>query len=141
MKLTKIDHIGIAVTNLDQSIEIYKALGFEYQGREVVADQNVETAFFQIGESKIELLAAMDPDSPIAKFIKNNGGKGGLAHIAIHVTDLESKLNDLKQKGFELIDALPRDGAHGSRIAFVHPRATSGVLLELCEKKPESPVR
>ena len=135
MKLNKIDHIGIAVSDLESAIGIYRAMGFVYQGREIVEDQKVETAFFQIGESKIELLAATDPSSPIAKFIAKNGGKGGLAHIAIQVTDIESKLDDLKQKGFQLIDAYPKDGAHGAKIAFVHPKSTAGVLLELCEKK------
>ncbi len=138
MKLNKIDHIGIAVTNLESAIEIYRAMGFTYQGREIIADQKVETAFFQIGESKIELLAATDPASPIAKFIAGHGGKGGIAHIAIEVTDIESKLTDLKQKGFQLIDSFPKNGAHGSKIAFVHPKSTGGVLLELCEKKKES---
>jgi len=134
MKLNKIDHVGIAVTDLKAAVEIYKALGFEYQGNEIVADQKVETAFFGIGESRIELLAATDPTSPIAKFIEKNGGKGGIAHIAITVTDIQSKLADLKKKGFQLIDEYPKDGAHGTRIAFVHPKSTSGVLLELCER-------
>ena len=134
MKLNKIDHVGIAVTDLKAAIEIYKALGFDYLGNEIVEEQKVETAFFKIGDSKIELLAATDPSSPIAKFIQKNGGKGGMAHIAIHVTDIESTLNDLKQKGFQLIDEYPKKGAHGTKIAFVHPKSTAGVLLELCEK-------
>jgi methylmalonyl-CoA/ethylmalonyl-CoA epimerase len=134
-KMNKIDHIGIAVTDLEQSIELYKGMGFEFEGRETVADQKVETAFFKIGESHVELLAATDPASPIAKFIQKNGGKGGIAHIAINVTDLDAKLDDLKIKGFQLIDEVPKKGAHGMRIAFVHPKSTAGVLLELCEKK------
>jgi methylmalonyl-CoA/ethylmalonyl-CoA epimerase len=98
-----------------------------------VEDQKVETAFFRIGESKIELLAATDATSPIAKFIEKNGQKGGIAHMAIQVTKLEEKLAELKSKGFQLIDDVPKSGAHGARIAFVHPKSTAGVLLELCE--------
>lgn len=135
MSLNKIDHIGVAVTDLEKSIEIYKALGFEFQGTEVVEDQKVRTAFFKIGESMIELLAATDPASPIAKFIEKNGHRGGIAHMAINVTNVESKLAELRQKGFQLIDETPKDGAHGAKIAFLHPKSTGGVLLELCEKK------
>ena len=127
MSLNKIDHVGIAVTDLDKSIELYKAMGFEFQ--------KVKTAFFKIGESMIELLAATDPASPIAKFIEKNGNRGGIAHMAIHVSDVQSKLSELKQKGFQLIDEVAKDGAHGTKIAFVHPKSTGGVLLELCEKK------
>ncbi|MBX7151693.1 methylmalonyl-CoA epimerase [bacterium] len=134
MKLNKIDHIGIAVTDLEAAKKLYEAMGFHYTGHETVDDQKVETAFFEIGESKIELLAATDPSSPIAKFIEKNGNKGGIAHIAINVTNIEEKLKDLKSKGFQLIDETPKTGAHGAKIAFVHPKSTSGVLLELCEK-------
>lgn len=135
MGLNKIDHVGVAVTDLEQSIELYKAMGFEFHGTEIVEDQKVKTAFFKIGESMIELLAATDPASPIAKFIEKNGNRGGIAHMAINVTDVESKLAELKQKGFQLIDETPKDGAHGAKIAFLHPKSTGGVLLELCEKK------
>ncbi len=135
MSLNKIDHVGVAVTDLEQSIELYKAMGFEFHGTEIVEDQKVKTAFFKIGESMIELLAATDPASPIAKFIEKNGNRGGIAHMAINVTDVESKLKDLKNKGFQLIDETPKDGAHGAKIAFLHPKSTGGVLLELCEKK------
>lgn len=135
MSLNKIDHVGIAVTDLEQSIELYKAMGFEFHGTETVEDQKVKTAFFKIGESMIELLAATDPASPIAKFIEKNGHRGGIAHMAINVTDVGSKLAELKQKGFQLIDETPKDGAHGAKIAFLHPKSTGGVLLELCEKK------
>jgi methylmalonyl-CoA epimerase len=134
-RFNRIDHIGIAVTDLDGIIEVYKSLGFEYMGRETVADQMVETAFFRIGESTIELLAATGPSSPIARFIEKNGGKGGIAHLAINVTGLDEKLAELKSRGFQLIDETPRPGAHSTRIAFIHPRSTAGVLLELCEKK------
>lgn len=135
MGLNKIDHVGVAVTDLEKSIELYKAMGFEFHGTEVVEDQKVQTAFFKIGESMIELLAATDPASPIAKFIEKNGNRGGIAHVAINVTDVESKLAELKKKGFQLIDEIPKEGAHGAKIAFLHPKSTGGVLLELCEKK------
>lgn len=135
MGLNKIDHVGVAVTDLEKSIELYKAMGFEFHGTEVVEDQKVQTAFFKIGESMIELLAATDPASPIAKFIEKNGNRGGVAHVAINVTDVESKLAELKKKGFQLIDEIPKEGAHGAKIAFLHPKSTGGVLLELCEKK------
>ena len=135
MSLNKIDHVGVAVTDLEKSIELYKAMGFEFHGTEIVEDQKVKTAFFKIGESMIELLAATDPASPIAKFIEKNGNRGGIAHMAINVTDVESKLKELKNKGFQLIDETPKDGAHGAKIAFLHPKSTGGVLLELCEKK------
>ena len=135
MSLNKIDHIGIAVTDLDKSIELYKSMGFEFHGTEVVEDQKVKTAFFKIGDSMIELLAATDPASPIAKFIDKNGQKGGVAHMAINVSDVDAKLIELKQKGFLLIDETAKPGAHGAKIAFVHPKSTGGVLLELCEKK------
>ena len=135
MSLNKIDHIGIAVTDLDKSIELYKSMGFEFHGTEVVEDQKVKTAFFKIGDSMIELLAATDPASPIAKFIDKNGQKGGVAHMAINVSDVDAKLIELKQKGSLLIDETAKPGAHGAKIAFVHPKSTGGVLLELCEKK------
>ena len=132
--MDRIDHVGVAVTDLEKAIETYKDLGFEYLGREIVEEQKVETAFFRVGESKIELLGATDPASPIARFIEKNGHKGGIAHMAVHVTRLEEKLADMKAKGFQLIDELPKAGAHGMKIAFVHPKSTAGVLLELCEK-------
>lgn len=132
--LKKIDHLGIAVIDLDKGIELYKAMGFVLEGRETVDDQKVETAFFRIGESHIELLAATDPSSPIAKFIEKNGGKGGIAHVAIRVSGIEEHLARLKKAGYQLIDDVPKAGAHGAKIAFVHPRSTGGVLLELCEK-------
>lgn len=130
----RIDHVGVAVTDLEQAIETYKNMGFEYLGREIVEEQKVETAFFRVGESKIELLGATDPASPIARFIEKNGHKGGIAHMAIHVTCLEEKLAEMKAKGFQLIDEVPKNGAHGTKIAFIHPKSTAGVLLELCEK-------
>ena len=108
-------------------------LGFILTGRERVDSQKVETAFFQIGESCIELIAATDQNSPIAKFIQKNAGKGGLQQLAITVTDIEIELARLKNSGFTLINEYPVPGAHGTRVAFVHPKDTEGVLIELCE--------
>lgn len=131
--LHKIDHVGIAVTDLEQAIETYQGLGFTLTGRDRVDSQQVETAFFQIGESCIELIAATEPTSPIAKFVEKNAGKGGLQQLAITVTDIDSELARLKEAGFTLINETPVPGAHGTRVAFVHPKNTEGVLLELCE--------
>jgi len=131
--LHKIDHIGIAVVDLDEAIRTYEALGFTLQGRERVASQQVETAFFPLGESCLELIAATDPASPIARFIEKNAGKGGLQQLAITVTDIEAELTRLKAAGFTLINEHPVPGAHGTRVAFLHPKDTEGVLIELCE--------
>lgn len=129
----KIDHVGIAVKDLDEAIETYRGLGFELTGRDRIETQKVEIAFFQLGDSCIELIAATQPDSPIAKFIEKNSGKGGLQQLAISVTDIESELERLKANGYTLINESPILGAHGTKIAFVHPKDTAGVLLELCE--------
>ena len=131
--LHKIDHVGIAVTDLEAAIKTYEGLGFTLTGRDRVDSQRVETAFFPIGESCIELIAATDTDSPIAKFIAKNAGKGGLQQLAITVTDIEAELRRLKDQGYTLINETPVPGAHGTRVAFVHPKDTEGVLLELCE--------
>ena len=131
--LKKIDHVGIAVTDLEAAIQTYQGLGFTLTGRDRVDSQKVETAFFQLGESCIELIAATDPESPIAKFIAKNAGKGGLQQLAITVTDIEGELARLKAAGFTLINEEPVPGAHGTRVAFVHPKDTEGVLLELCQ--------
>lgn len=131
--LHKIDHVGIAVTDLEAAIKTYEGLGFTLTGRDRVDSQRVETAFFQIGESCIELIAATDTESPIAKFIAKNAGKGGLQQLAITVTDIEAELRRLKDQGYTLINETPVPGAHGTRVAFVHPKDTEGVLLELCE--------
>ena len=131
--LKKIDHVGIAVTDLEAAIQTYQGLGFTLTGRDRVDSQKVETAFFQLGESCIELIAATDSESPIAKFIAKNAGKGGLQQLAITVTDIEGELARLKAAGFTLINEEPVPGAHGTRVAFVHPKDTEGVLLELCQ--------
>lgn len=133
MNLTHIEHIGIAVKSLDDSIKFYEdVLGLKCYAIEEVADQKVKTAFFQIGQTKIELLESTDPDGPIGKFIEKRGE--GIHHIAYAARGLDSSLNDLKSKGIKLIDEKSRRGAEGLNIAFLHPKSTFGVLTELCEK-------
>ncbi len=136
-KILGVDHIGIASTTLEDG-EFWKLLGLQYTGDETVTDQKVTTAFYPTTEDKqhgeIELLVATDETSPIAKFIEKNGGRGGIQHIALRVDNLEAALADLKEKGVKLIDEKPRKGAGGAMIAFIHPKATHGVLLELCQR-------
>ncbi|MBT5872171.1 MAG: methylmalonyl-CoA epimerase [Candidatus Latescibacteria bacterium] len=128
----RIAHIGIAVSDLADSLRLYQdALGLELHGRETVEKDKVNVAFLPVGDTEIELLEASDPDSPVAKFIEKHGE--GIHHIAIEVTDIESSLDTLRTQGFRLIDETPRIGAGGARVAFVHPKSTGGVLLELCE--------
>ena len=136
--LHKIDHVGIAVRDIEEAIKTYQGLGFELTRRERIDSQKVETAFFQIGESCIELIAATEPESLIAKFIRKNSGKGGLQQLAITVTNIEAELDRLRQEGFTLINEIPVPGAHGAKVAFVHPKDTEGVLLELCEHPTKS---
>lgn len=134
MKPSHIEHIGIAVRNLEDSIRFYeKVLGLECYNIEVVADQKVRTAFFKVGETKIELLESTDPEGAIGKFIEKRGE--GIHHIAFAVNKIESRLKHAEEQGVTLIDSLPRKGAEGLDIAFLHPKSTSGVLIELCEKK------
>ena len=134
MNLKNIDHIGIAVSNLQESLSFWEtSLGIELHGIEEVAEQKVRTAFLPIDDMEIELLEPTSAESSVAKFIEKRGE--GLHHIAIRVDDIEAALAELKAKGVQLIDETPRNGAGGSRIAFVHPKATHGVLLELCERK------
>jgi len=133
MNLTHIEHIGIAVKSLDESITFYEdILGLKCYAIEEVEDQKVKTAFFQIGQTKIELLESTDPEGPIGKFIEKRGE--GIHHIAYAAKDLKSSLNELKTKGIKLVDENPRKGAEGLNIAFLHPKSTFGVLTELCEK-------
>ena len=127
----KIDHIGIAVNNLDEAMELYKKLGFEVKEVEEVAEQKVKVAMLPVGESKIELLEATSKDSAIAKFIEKRGE--GIHHIAINVEDIEKALENAKNEGLKLIDEKPRVGAGGKKVAFVHPKSTKGVLLEFVE--------
>jgi methylmalonyl-CoA epimerase len=134
MNIKNIDHIGIAVNNIQESLSFWQAsLGIEPQGTEEVPQQKLRTAFLPVGDTEIELLESTSPDSSVAKFLEKHGE--GLHHIAIRVDDIDAALAELKAKGVKLIDETPRNGAGGSRIAFVHPRSTHGVLLELCERK------
>ena len=132
MKLSHIEHIGIAVKSLDEAIPFWeKQLGMKCYSIEEVKEQKVRTAFFKIGQSKIELLESTEPDGPIGKFIEKKGE--GIQHLAIAVKDLPANLDELAANGVQLIDKTPRKGAEGLNIAFLHPKSTRGVLLELCE--------
>ncbi len=134
MKLTHIEHLGIAVNNLEESIKFYEEkLGLKCYAIEEVPDQKVRTAFFKVGDTKIELLESTSPEGPIGKFIEKKGE--GIHHIAFHVDNLKESLNELQQKEVKLIDANPRKGAEGLNIAFLHPKSTGGVLTELCSDK------
>ncbi|MCH5232731.1 MAG: methylmalonyl-CoA epimerase [Muribaculaceae bacterium] len=135
MKITHIEHIGIAVPDLAKAIEYYEnVLGLKCYKTEVVEDQKVTTAFIKVGDTKIELLEATSPESTIAKFIEKNGGKGGIHHMAFSVEDgVANALAECEEKGVRLIDKEPRKGADGLDIAFLHPKSTESVLTELCE--------
>ena len=131
MELTNIEHIGIAVKNLEESIKFYEnVFGLKCYSVEEVKDQKVKTAFFKIGETKIELLESTEPDGPISKFIEKKGE--GIHHIAFKTKDINSSLKELEEKNIRLIDEHPRKGAEGLNIAFLHPKAANGVLIELC---------
>lgn len=131
--LKKIDHVGIAVENLEKSLPIYTALtGHAPEHLEHIASENVKAAFFSVGESKLELLEATDPSSPIAKYMQKNG-RGGIHHICVAVDDIVAKLAELKKAGVQLIDETPKRGAHGKLVAFIHPKSMGGVLIELSQ--------
>lgn len=133
MKVLKIDHLGIAVNSIDEGKNFWTdVLGLEFEGSETVEEQKVTTAFFPVGESEVELLASTAPDGPIAKYIDKKGQ--GIQHVAFRVANIEESLAELKEKGVKLIDQTPRIGAGGAKIAFLHPKATNGVLVELCER-------
>jgi methylmalonyl-CoA/ethylmalonyl-CoA epimerase len=133
MKVLKIDHLGIAVNSIDEGKAFWTdVLGLAFEGSETVEAQKVTTAFFPVGESEVELLQSTSPDGPVAKYIEKRGQ--GIQHIAFRVGNLEAALAELKQKGVRLIDEKPRLGAGGAKIAFLHPKATGGVLVELCER-------
>ncbi len=134
MKPSHIEHIGIAVSDLENSIKLYEKLfGIKCYNIEEVVEQKVRTAFFMVGQTKIELLEPTDPDSPVGKFIGKKGE--GIHHIAFAVRDIEEKLRHAEKEGVKLIDAIPRKGAEGLEIAFLHPKSTGGVLIEICEDK------
>ena len=134
MKILKIDHLGIAVKSIDEGKNFWaEVLGLNFEGTETVAEQKVTTAFFPVGESEVELLESTAPDGPIAKYLEKKGE--GIQHVALRVDNIEAALSELKEKGVRLIDEAPRLGAGGARIAFLHPKSTNGVLVELCERK------
>jgi len=131
MELTHIEHIGIAVKNLDESIKFYEnVFGLKCYAVEEVKDQKVKTAFLQVGETKIELVESTETDGPISKFIEKKGE--GIHHIAFKTKDINSSLKELEEKNISLIDKHPRKGAEGLNIAFLHPKSANGVLIELC---------
>lgn len=127
----RVDHVGVAVSDLASARRFFEDLGLACAGEEVVAEQRVRVALFPVGESRVELLESTDPEGPVGKFVAKKGP--GLHHLSLHVPDLAAALAALEAKGYDLIDRTPRIGAGGHRIAFVHPRSTGGVLLELCE--------
>lgn len=134
MKPSHIEHIGIAVKSLDEAIPYYEnVLGLKCYAIEEVKDQKVKTAFFKIGQTKIELLESTDPEGPVGKFLEKRGE--GIHHMAFAVEDIESCLEETAAKGVRLIDLKPRKGAEGLDIAFLHPKSTFGVLTEFCEDK------
>ena len=134
MKLIKLDHIGIAVPSLKEAVALYtKLLGKKPEHYEEVAEQKARTAFFAVDDTNLELLESTSPDGPIGKFIAKQG-RGGIHHICIRVDNIEKALEEYQQAGIQLIDERPRIGAHGKKIAFVHPKSTGGVLLELAER-------
>ncbi len=132
--MKRIEHLGIAVKSLEESIPMYEALlNTTCYKREGVASEGVMTAFFQIGESKIELLEATNEDSPIAKFLAKNGQ--GFHHVAFEVENIEAEIARLQQAGFQLIHEVAKDGADNKRIAFLHPKSTDSLLVEICQEK------
>ena len=134
MEITHIEHIGIAVKNLEESIKYYETvLGLKCYAIEEVKDQKVKTAFFMVGQTKIELLESTEPDGPIGKYIEKKGE--GIHHLAFATKNLSESLQEVESRGVQLIDKQPRLGAEGLSIAFLHPKSTGGVLTELCEHK------
>ncbi len=137
MKPSHIEHIGIAVKNLQTAIALYeKLLGVKCYAVEEIKDQKVRTAFFRVGETKIELLEPTNEDSPVSKFIEKRGE--GIHHVAFAVDNIEEKLSYLEKQNFQLIDKVSRKGAEGLNIAFIHPKSTLGVLTEICEDKSDN---
>lgn len=133
MKVLKLDHIGIAVKSIDETKKLYHdLLGLEHAGNETVQEQKVTTAFFPVGDTEVELLESTSEDGPIAKYLEKRGE--GVQHIAFRVANIEEALAELKEKGIKLIDETPRRGAGGAKIAFLHPKSTYGVLIELCQR-------
>lgn len=134
--LTKINHLGVAVASIEEALPFYRdTLGMKFSGVEEVPSQLVKVAFLSIGESKIELLEPTSPESPVAKFLEKNGP--GVHHVAYGVQDIEATIARLVAAGTRMIDQAPRNGAHGARIAFLHPKSSNGVLTELCEARED----
>ena len=134
MNVKKVDHIGIAVKNLDEALKFYKdILGLDCVGTEVVEEQKVKVAFLPVGDTEVELLESTAVDGPIAKFIEKKGD--GIQHIAFRVDSIEAAIEEMKENGVKMIDETPRYGAGGARIAFCHPKSTGGVLVELSERE------
>jgi len=134
MQAIKVDHIGIAVKSIKDALKFYSdILGLKLTGEEVISEQKVKTAFLPIGDTEVELLESTEPDGPVAKFIERKGE--GIQHIAFKVNDIEAALKELEEKGIRLIDRKPRIGAGNKKIAFLHPKDTFGVLVELCEEQ------
>ena len=132
MKILKIDHLGVAVTNIEHGKRFWTdILGLPFRGDETVVEQKVTTAFFPVGDSEVELLESTSSDGPIARYLEKRGE--GIQHIAFHVENIHAALTELKEKGIQLIDETPRKGAGGAKVAFLHPKSTGGVLVELCE--------
>ena len=129
----KLDHVGIAVSNMEESLKLYiDLLGMQFNGTETVDEQKVKVAFLPVGDTEVELLESTDAEGPVAKFIESRGQ--GIQHLAFKVDDIEEALEICKEKGIRLIDEKPRYGAGGAKIAFLHPKSTNGVLIELCQR-------
>ena len=126
-----VDHIGVAVKSIEEALKTYNALGLEVSGTDDVATEKVKIAFLPVGETRIELLEATSPESAVAKFVEKRGA--GVHHICFKVPDVAAALASLKEAGVKLIDQEPRPGAHGAQVAFIHPKATGGVLVELSD--------
>ena len=133
MKILKIDHLGIAVNSMDEGSKFWTdIMGIDCTKTETVEEQKVNTGFFTVGDSEVELLESTSPDGPVAQFIEKKGT--GFQHVAFMVEDIDAALEELKEKEVKLIDRVPRIGAGGKKIAFLHPKATGGVLVELCQE-------
>lgn len=132
-EILKLDHIGIAVKDLEKAIKVYESLGLKAVHRETVAAQKVNTVTLPLGESKLELLEPLGEDSAVGKFLASRGE--GVHHLALHVDNIEEKLDELKELGLRLIDETPRTGINGTRVAFIHPQSTMGTLVELVEHR------
>lgn len=130
--IKKLNHIGVAVKNLDEAVKLYQSLGLQVESYEEVHSQKVKIAFIPVGDTRIELLAATSEDSPIAKFIEKKGE--GIQHLAFEVDNIEESLQETRKNNIRLIDESPREGAHQTSIAFLHPKSTLGTLIEFCQQ-------